>query len=256
MLWSAFIRVPWFRRKARRRKNHGLWFRCKKSCLAVTTKAFLHTKVGKSEAVVQWVHPSQRGECPVLQTHPMPFEAKAVQPTGSVQPSKQGQLCRLVHHSPLHPQGMRGNKVQGCSISKVALPLTFYFFLFSKRMDSLKGINVLLKPSCLALSAYSFWQSLVLFTLLVSCAMLSLYFPWKKSIPEPLRQGVFGEAELHGDHTAEECRYLGLLWKDPAERSPGCTVLSISLPPPGFGREQIPSRIIGLRSWKVIQILH
>lgn len=70
----------------------------------------------------------------------------------------------------------------------------------------------------------------------------------KKSIPEPLRQGVFGEAELHDDHTAGECRYLGLLWKDPAERSPGCTVLSISLPPPGFGREQIPSRIIGLRS--------
>lgn len=70
----------------------------------------------------------------------------------------------------------------------------------------------------------------------------------KKSILEPLRRGGFGEVELHGDHTAEECRYLGLLWKDPAERSPGCTVLSKSLPPSGFGRGQIPSRIIGLRS--------
>ena len=78
----------------------------------------------------------------------------------------------------------------------------------------------------------------------------------EKSVPESLKQGAFGEAGLHAGHAAEECRYLGLLWKDTAEKSPGCTVLSISLPPPGFGREQIPSRIIGLRSWKVIQILH
>lgn len=139
-------------------------------------KAFLETKVDKSEVVVQWVHCAHRGECRMLQMHPVPFKAKTVQPTGSVQPSQQDQSYRLVHHSPVFPQGMGDNKVQGCSISKDTLPLTFSFF--SRRMNSLKGI-LLLKPSCLALSTHAFWQSLVLCTLCVYCAMLSLHVLWK-----------------------------------------------------------------------------
>lgn len=141
-------------------------------------KGFLQTEVGKSEVVVQWVHSAHSRECRVLQRHPVPFKAKTVQPTGSVQPSQQHQLYRLVHHSPVFPQGMGSNKVQGCSISKVTLPLSFWGF-FSRRMDSLKGVNMLLKPPCLALSTHSFWQRLVLCTLCVYYAMLSPHFPWK-----------------------------------------------------------------------------
>lgn len=167
--------------------------------------------------------------------------------------SQQDQLYRLVHHSPVFPQGMGGNKVQGCGISKVTLPLSFWFF--SRRMDSLKGVNMLLKPSCLAPSAHSFWQSLVLCTLCVYCATLSPHFP-RKSRSLNHWGKVFLVRLSYMMTTQLGNAGIWDSWKDPAERSPGCTVLSISLPPPGFGREQIPSRIIGLRSWKVIQILH
>lgn len=133
------------------------------------------------------------------------------------------------------------------------------FFVSSGRMDSLNVINMLVKPSCLVLCTPSFWQSLVFWTYCGYRVVSSLRLLWRRQSLNHLSKVVLVRllhAVLHAGHTAEECGYLELLRKDPAERSPGCTVLSTSLPPPGFGRQRIPSRIIGLRSWEVIQILH
>jgi len=152
--------------------------------------------------------------------------------------------CTDLSIIPESPCGMGGSRVQGRSISKMDLSLPF---ISTRRMISLYAINVLVEGSflmpCTHLSfKVSFSEHLVAIVLCYPCTSM------EKSVPESLKQGVFGEAGLQAGCTAEECRYSGLLWKDPAERSPGCTVLSISLPPPEFGREQIPSRIIGLRS--------
>lgn len=106
-------------------------------------------------------------------------------------PSRQ-RLCS--QHSPSNPP----NKTSGPDLSIIPqypprewettrckdvalarIPFPWLFLFFYRRMDSLKGINMLLKPSCLALSTSAFWQGLVLSTLCVYCAMLSLHFPWK-----------------------------------------------------------------------------
>lgn len=135
--------------------------------------------------------------------------------------------------------------MQGCSISKVALSLPFSFLQKNGFIECNKCVG----KTILLGTVHPFLLAKLgsLNTLWLLCCVIPTP-PMEKSVPESLKQGSFGAGGLHAGHTAEECRYLGLLWKGPAERSLGCTVLSISLPPPGFGREQIPSRIIGLRS--------
>lgn len=189
--------------------------------------------------------PCSQGRVSLAANAPCALQGKDFAASRLDQPSQQEQSYRLAHHF----LGMGGNKVQGCSIGEVTFPLTF-FFQKNGFIEGKKGVveTILLGTKHPIPSGKGWFSAHSVSTVpCYPCTSHEKVDPWTT---------VFGEVEWHGDHTAEECRYLGLLWKDPVARSPGCTVLSISLPPPGFGREQIPSRIIGLRSWKVIQILH
>lgn len=244
--WSSLIL-----QENQEEENHGLWFHCKKELSYCNSKGFSSNKTRQVWSCCAASTPRSQGRASHAANAPSSPQGKDHRANRFRPTFLRRAVVQTCPSFLSLPREWEAVRCKDAALARWPFPC---LFLSSRRMDSLNAINVLVKPSCLAPCTHSSWQSSVLWTPCGYCVVLSPHLPWRSQSLNHLNS--FGAGGLHAGHTAEECRYLGLLWKGPAERSLGCTVLSISLPPPGFGREQIPSRIIGLRSWKVIQILH